>query len=361
MRLPSQENLIEVFRDSLLAWSNKGALQATLAGPPVHLPVGVRVISGTGTPLKTRQGQHARGKLISWPQAKVHGKPNPVLIFVLEGVADLDVGVTEHMAQTASAQEVCGVYQLRMPSRNVLIYPPYAPVSDGSRPHAVYDAQGTSQDSSLLWVDIIPEGAVIHGCRTVAGEHIVGPCVFIFDPQLSGLIRNVVEELHQPEPREIARDIAHSQLRILLLRILRVLERQQSEAVPEGMLVQLANTIGEPDGHSLQPTVLERACAYIETHLNQELNVEEIARQAFTSPAHLNRVFRRERHQSIMQYVKEQRVEKAKSLLKNTVLPINTIGHHLGFQSSAYFGRIFRESTGVTPMQYRKTGAGDGP
>jgi AraC-like DNA-binding protein len=358
MRLSSQDNLIGVFRDSLLEWANQGSLKATLAGPPVDLPAGVRVISASGTPLKTKQGQHARGKLIRWPESKVHGKPNPVLIFVLEGVADLDVGVTEHMAQVDGISEVHGLYLFRVPSRHVLIYPPYFPVSDGSRPHAVYDSQGSSQDSSLLWVDIIPEGAVIHGCRTVAGEHTVGPCVFILDVQLAGLLRSLIEELQQSQSRKIASDIAHLQLRILLLRILRVLVQQQSQAVPDRMLVQLANTIGDPDGHSLQPTVLERACAYIETHLSQELNVEDIARQAFTSPAHLNRAFRRERQQSIMQYVKEQRVEKAKSLLKNTVLPVNTIGNHLGFQSPAYFGRIFRESTGLTPMQFRKNGDG---
>lgn len=355
MRLSGQENLVDVFRDSLLTWSRQGTLNATLAGPPSRLPVGVRVISGTGTPLKTKQGQHARGKLIRWPEAQVHGKPNPLLIFVLEGVADLNVGVTEHMAKMSSLTELHGVYQLRIPSRNVLIYPPYAPVSDGSRPHAVYDAQGTSQDSSLLWVDIIPEGAVIHGCQSVAGVHTVGQCVFILDVQLYSLTRSIIEELQQVAANEISNDIAQSHLRILLLRVLRSLVRQQSEAVSEEMLAQIVTTIGEPSGHSLRPSVLERACTYIETHLDQDLNVEEIARQAFTSPAQLNRVFRRELNQSIMQYVKELRVEKAKSLLKKTVLPVNTIGQYLGFQSAAYFCRIFREDTGLTPMQYRKT------
>lgn len=354
MRLASQENLIEIFRDMLLVWSRQGTLSTVLAGPPSHLPMGVRTISGTGTPLKTKQGQHARGKLIRWPGARVHGKPNPLLIFVLEGMADLDVGVTERMAEMSSLTDLHGVYQFRLPSRHILIYPPYVPVSDGTRPHAVYDSQGTSQDSILLWVDIIPEGVVIHGCQTVAGVHTVGQCVFVLDTQLYSLVGSMIEELRQTAPRAIADDIAQSHLRILLLRIMRSLVSQQDRVVPEEVLPQIAATIGEPSGHSLQPTVLERACAYIETHLDQDLNVEEIARQAFTSPAQLNRVFRRELNRSIMHYVKEQRVEKAKSLLKNTVLPVNTIGHHLGFQSAAYFGHIFRGNTGLTPTQYRK-------
>jgi two-component system response regulator YesN len=54
-----------------------------------------------------------------------------------------------------------------------------------------------------------------------------------------------------------------------------------------------------------------------------------------------------------MEYVYQQRLETAKSLLINTTLPVNVIGRNLGMPNSAYFSRMFREKVGTTPQEYR--------
>ena len=43
----------------------------------------------------------------------------------------------------------------------------------------------------------------------------------------------------------------------------------------------------------------------------------------------------------------------AKQLLDDTKMSITDISYHCGFSSNAYFGKIFHEKYGMTPLQYR--------
>jgi AraC-like DNA-binding protein len=329
----------------------------TLACPPFRLPVQARILSATGAPLKAKQGQHARGKLIIWPAARLHAKPNPVLVFVLDGVADMDIGVTERMAEPHLDKPIHGLYRLRLPRQHVLIYPAYVPVGDGSQPHTSHDISGISQNSMLLWADILPEGAIIHVCRTTAGKHLVGPCTFILDYQVYGLANSIIEELQAPSLNDISQGIAQSHLRVLLLRSLRALAQNKDHNIPDRVIIAMAEGVREQKAHLTQSAFINRACDYIERHLDQPLSVAEIARQSFISPAHLNRAFQEKFNQPVMQYVKSLRLEKARSLLRQTNLPVNAIANYLGFQSAAYFCRSFRQETALTPLQYRQAAA----
>ena len=49
----------------------------------------------------------------------------------------------------------------------------------------------------------------------------------------------------------------------------------------------------------------------------------------------------------------EYRLNTAKQLLDDTKMSITDISYHCGFSSNAYFGKIFREKYGMTPLQYR--------
>lgn len=54
-------------------------------------------------------------------------------------------------------------------------------------------------------------------------------------------------------------------------------------------------------------------------------------------------------------YVMLQRLTKAKSLLKNTSLTVAEISVQLGFTEPTHFNKVFKERTGMTPMQFRST------
>ncbi len=98
-----------------------------------------------------------------------------------------------------------------------------------------------------------------------------------------------------------------------------------------------------------------RSCAaYIEAHLDEELTLEELAKEVGYSEYHLSRKFKEETGRNIRDYIKNARIERAKLLLSATDLSIREIAEQLCFCAPSHFARVFREVTGQLPQQYRK-------
>ncbi|NQZ60527.1 MAG: helix-turn-helix transcriptional regulator [Lentisphaeraceae bacterium] len=57
-----------------------------------------------------------------------------------------------------------------------------------------------------------------------------------------------------------------------------------------------------------------------------------------------------------MKYIHQLRIEKAQLLLSTSPYNVSEISLKCGFKSSAYFCRSFKESTSLTPKQYRQKG-----
>ena len=83
------------------------------------------------------------------------------------------------------------------------------------------------------------------------------------------------------------------------------------------------------------------------------LSVSEIAADAGVHPGHLARMFRRVWGCSIGEFVRAERVERAKVLLASNDLPIAHIAQRVGFSDQAHFTRVFKRLTGTTPAAYR--------
>jgi AraC-like DNA-binding protein len=97
----------------------------------------------------------------------------------------------------------------------------------------------------------------------------------------------------------------------------------------------------------------DRVCAYIDRHLGDALTVSELARHARLSPYHFIRAFRAATGRTPHQYVRERRIDRAKTLLVTTPLPVTEVCDRVGFQSLGSFSSLFRRVTGETPVAYR--------
>lgn len=93
---------------------------------------------------------------------------------------------------------------------------------------------------------------------------------------------------------------------------------------------------------------------YVKNHLADDLNVTRIAEIMHFNPQYLTRTFKAETGQGILEYITTQRIESAKKLLLETNIPIKEISSLVGYQDYAYFTRVFKKETGVSPKQYRK-------
>jgi AraC family transcriptional regulator len=100
---------------------------------------------------------------------------------------------------------------------------------------------------------------------------------------------------------------------------------------------------------------LGRVLDYIETNLEGELTVDHLASIACLSRFHFARAFKAAVGQSPHRYVSGKRLERAKALLIRGDRSLVDIALALNFSCQANFTRAFRQVTGRTPGQYRRS------
>lgn len=93
---------------------------------------------------------------------------------------------------------------------------------------------------------------------------------------------------------------------------------------------------------------------YINDHYDEEITVGMIAEKFFVSESYLSSFFKEKSGKSMMKYVNEVRIERAKTYLLRTNMSIGEIADSVGFGDINYFSRKFRLLVGMTPSEYRK-------
>ena len=106
---------------------------------------------------------------------------------------------------------------------------------------------------------------------------------------------------------------------------------------------------------------LLRAKDLIDREYARPLNVAQIASEAYASPAHFTRSFKRAFGQTPHQYLLQRRIERAKELLRETDLPVTDVCLEVGFQSLGSFSRVFRDFVGEPPSAYARLWREAGP
>lgn len=92
---------------------------------------------------------------------------------------------------------------------------------------------------------------------------------------------------------------------------------------------------------------------YIDAHLGSNITLAELAELVDISQFHFGRLFKQSLSLSPYQYLLQQRVERAKMLLRQSDQSIVEIALECGFNSQSHLGRKFRQLTGITPKAYR--------
>jgi AraC family transcriptional regulator len=100
---------------------------------------------------------------------------------------------------------------------------------------------------------------------------------------------------------------------------------------------------------------LTRVLDYIGANLEGDLTLARLASVACLSRFHFSRAFKAAIGRSPHHYVSAKRLELAKQLLEKGDQPLAHIALTLQFSCQANFTRAFREATGQTPAQYRRS------
>ncbi|HEV8247964.1 MAG TPA: helix-turn-helix domain-containing protein [Polyangiaceae bacterium] len=99
---------------------------------------------------------------------------------------------------------------------------------------------------------------------------------------------------------------------------------------------------------------LRAAIEHIHRHYAESLPLSRVARVAGFNEDHFSKLFKQREGKTFERYLRDVRLERAKRLLSETDLGVARIAELTGFHSAQYFCRVFRQSTGRTPIEQRK-------
>lgn len=213
----------------------------------------------------------------------------------------------------------------------------------GSRYRFHLDAASKSFSLVVINFDLISDYSTISGSLGTASERNFDPTrLILYDKpvEFSGILSS-----HLPDLENSLRQIAEGFL------MTAPLYRETASALLKLALLEMlrSNSMDE-SSHRTNP-VLEFIHA---NYSDPGLSNQTVAEAFGYHPYYLSQLVKHATGQTLHQYITAYRLRMAKQYLVTTDLAISTIAWKTGFQSTAYFIKIFKRELGVTPGTYRK-------
>lgn len=103
---------------------------------------------------------------------------------------------------------------------------------------------------------------------------------------------------------------------------------------------------------------IKKALEYINMNYMKVVTLQQISDYSGLSRAYFSQLFKEEMNENFSNYLMRYRIEKAGHLLRSSAFKVYEIGLQCGFDSYRYFTKSFKEITGLSPADYRKTNGG---
>ena len=101
---------------------------------------------------------------------------------------------------------------------------------------------------------------------------------------------------------------------------------------------------------------LFRALAYLNSRLEEDIRIDELARELGCHPTYFSNAFSKKFGISPRSYLIRRRIEQSQQLLWHSNIPVKEVAGQCGFGDIYYFYRCFKKLTGLTPGEYRQSG-----
>ncbi|MDQ8737317.1 AraC family transcriptional regulator [Paenibacillus sp. LHD-38] len=194
----------------------------------------------------------------------------------------------------------------------------------------------------MFSMDLLMEPGQEEGLMDLIDQNTLPPFV-----QLSGAdnerMKQLIEEMFQEyKGKEPWR---RTMLQVKLKEILVCFDRYRRKAAPSTAVSKLASR----SSASIWPII-----HYIHRHYQDELALSDLASRFSLSVSRISEVIKQTTGQTFVHFLHDLRLRHACSLLVSTDMSVAEIALEVGYGSYKTFSRIFRETKGVVPKDYRK-------
>ncbi len=107
------------------------------------------------------------------------------------------------------------------------------------------------------------------------------------------------------------------------------------------------------NSQGVDTTIVEKAKAYIEKNFNKDISLEDVAGYVYLNATYFSRIFKENMGENFIDYLIKLRIKKAKQLLLNQNYKVYEVCDMVGYKTTKYFYKLFKEYTGYTPTEYR--------
>jgi AraC family transcriptional regulator len=162
---------------------------------------------------------------------------------------------------------------------------------------------------------------------------------FLFvDPLIKQLGQCLLEEMRTPGPlgHMFVDGVAHV-LVMQLFQFYAASNNGKSLRVPRG---------------TLSPILVNRITDYVLANIEQDLRLDDVAREVNVSASHLTRAFKQSTGLGLRRFVIRKRVEVARQLMLTTNLPLREVALRVGFTDQSHFTNSFKQFMYVTPGEF---------
>lgn len=124
----------------------------------------------------------------------------------------------------------------------------------------------------------------------------------------------------------------------------------------EHLLVNVFKSyLNRPGPGKKAPAWVKELKEFIQDHIDTSISLKELSKKMDINPSYLSREFSRYFEDlSFGEYIRQQRIEKARELMLSSNYSLTEIAYLTGFSDQSHFNRIFKKHIGQTPSQYRK-------
>ncbi|ULO04930.1 response regulator [Paenibacillus sp. 19GGS1-52] len=132
-------------------------------------------------------------------------------------------------------------------------------------------------------------------------------------------------------------------------------EREWTEY--KAYFIQLADVLFDCRTHQSmdqENDIVEKLENYIHNHFAEDLSMTKLGIVFNHHPYYLSRLYKQTTKISLLDYITEMRLNKAKQLLQESDLRVQDVSQAVGFISEGYFYRFFKKTVGMTPNEYRE-------